>query len=72
MVNAYQCARCGEFDTAEPNRYKVREHHTTTVMGWGSGETHYKLELCGDCAESLESTVSEWLDGSQERERPRR
>ena len=69
MANAYQCDRCGEFDTAAPNRYKIREHHRTTMLGWGDGETLHKLHLCGSCAESLESTVGEWLDGPQERGR---
>ena len=69
MVDAHQCDRCGEFGTGAPNRYKVREHHSLTMLGWGDGETLHKIELCDNCAESFESTVSEWLDGPQGRGR---
>ena len=66
MSNAYQCDRCGEFDTATPNRYKLREYHRSSAIGWSNGETLHKLHLCGDCTGSLESTVEGWLDGPQE------
>lgn len=66
MTNAYQCDRCGEFDTATPNRYKIREYHRSSAVGWTDGETLHKLQLCEDCTESLESTMEEWLDGSLE------
>ena len=69
MTDAYQCDRCGEFDTAEPKRYVLREYHNTTGAGWTNPERLHTLHLCGDCAESLESTVGEWLDGPQERGR---
>jgi len=68
-ANAYQCDRCGEFDTAALNRYKLREYRNPTSDGWTNPEQLHKLHLCDNCAESLESTVSEWLDGPQERGR---
>ena len=65
-ANAYQCDRCGEYETATPNRYKLREYHGKTAFGWKDGESLHKFELCEDCTESLEPTMEEWLDGPQE------
>ena len=68
MTDPHQCERCGESGTVS-NLFKIKEYRNSAPIGWGNPERLHALHLCGGCAESLESTVGEWLDGPQERGR---
>jgi hypothetical protein len=60
MTDAYQCDRCGDYESGSGTNVRCGEYCGTS--GFTSKyEFWHKAELCDECRERLENTLSEFF-----------